>query len=108
MQGHTAEKKKKKRKMKQDTQQPLRARNGVRACYSARTNDRNVIIGTAAATCNERGSMENIPKTKRKGLMRQAERETWPARRIKKVEGNRKKEKEREQPLSAISNVVAM
>lgn len=46
----------------------------VRACYSARTNDRNVIIGTVAATCNERGGMENIPETKRKRLMRQAER----------------------------------
>lgn len=48
----------------------------VRACYSAKTNDRNVIIGAVAATCNERRGMENIPKTKRKGLMQQAESDT--------------------------------
>lgn len=68
----------------------------VRGCYGAKTNDRNVIIEAVAATCNERDGVENIPKTKRKGLMRKAERETCAAWRIKKDKGKweeRKKER---------------
>lgn len=95
---------------KLDTGQPLCARDDVRACYSAKTNDRNVIIGAVAATCNERGDVENIPKTKRKGLMRQAEKGDTGGKENKDRwrEMEREKERDRGRPLSASSNVVAM
>jgi len=52
---------KEKTKKPQDTRQRLRARDGVRACYSAKTNDRNVIIGAVAATYNERRGVGKYP-----------------------------------------------